>query len=94
MRNLSYVCFHVSLCECCSSDESESDSGTDDEKEKKFIPEWAKGAQLKEALEKQYGLPSQGRPAGPPVDPDSIFSEVQTCSLEEIFGKREGKFGK
>ena len=25
-----------------------------------------------------------------PVDPDLIFPEVQTCSLEEIFGCREG----
>ena len=30
----------------------------------------------------------------PPVDPDTIFAEVQTCSLEEIFGRVEGRFGK
>lgn len=24
------------------------------------------------------------------MDPDFIFPEVQTCSLEEIFGRREG----
>ena len=28
------------------------------------------------------------------MDPDAIFGEVHTCSLEEIFGKKEGKCGK
>ena len=27
------------------------------------------------------------------VDPDQIFHEVATCSLEEIFGAREGRSG-
>ena len=65
--------------------------GTDEESEKdkqKRIPEWARGQLLKEALEKQYGL--NGHIA---FDPDSIFTEVQTCSLEEIFGCREGRSG-
>lgn len=44
---------------------------------------------MKAALEKQYGFHG-----GVSVDPDSIFTEVHTCSLEEIFGKREGKCGK
>jgi hypothetical protein len=44
---------------------------------------------LKEALNRQYGLSG-----GPPVDPDAIFSEVQTCSLEEIFGSKNGKNGR
>jgi hypothetical protein len=72
-------------------DESDDGSGTDDDEEdkKKQIPDWAKGPKLREALEQQYGL--NGHTA---VDPDQIFTEVQTCSLEEIFGKREGKCGK
>lgn len=75
-----------------SDDDSTSDStedGQDDaeggEKKKPYIPEWAKGELLKKALEKQFGLHG-----GQPMDPDSIFPEVQTCSLEEIFGRREG----
>ena len=68
-----------------------SGSGTDDEAEQekqKRIPEWARGPQLKEALERQYG--ANGHAA---MDPDLIFPEVQTCSLEEIFGTKEGKAG-
>ena len=68
-----------------------SGSGTDDDNEqekKKFIPDWAKGTVLREALERQYGLGGNV-----PVDPDLIFPEVQTCSLEEIFGSREGRGG-
>ena len=73
-------------------DDSDSGSGTDeddDDDKKKQIPDWAKGPKLREALEKQYGL--NGHTA---VDPDQIFFDVQTCSLEDIFGKREGKCGK
>lgn len=68
-----------------------SGSGTDDEAEQekqKRIPEWARGPQLKEALERQYGANGHA-----PIDPDLIFPEVQTCSLEEIFGSKEGKAG-
>jgi hypothetical protein len=73
-----------------SSDDEGDGSGTDDdEADKKQIPEWARGAKLREALEKQYGL--NGHTA---VDPDLIFPDVQTCSLEDIFGRREGKCGK
>ena len=36
----------------------------------------------------QYGLNGHT-----PMDPDLIFHEVQTCSLEEIFGIKEGKSG-
>ena len=42
----------------------------------------------KEALERQYGANGHA-----PIDPDLIFPEVQTCSLEEIFGSKEGKAG-
>lgn len=69
-----------------SSEEGNSD--TDDEtseKKQQNIPDWARGDSLRQALERQYGLGG-----GVPMDPDAIFPEVQTCSLEEIFGKREG----
>lgn len=157
-------CFLIS-CRDSSDGEGGDDSGTDDdadedeEEKKKWVPEWAKGPLLKEALERvsspslpfllfslslssfscyllllflftcllisflhlhssnsissypisspllctnhtptlppplplnsqQYGL--NGHTA---MDPDSIFHEVQTCSLEEIFGIKEGKSG-
>jgi hypothetical protein len=73
-------------------DSSGSDSGTDDEdkedRKKNQIPQWARGNDLKEALERQFGFHGHT-----PVDPDTIFFEVSTCNLEEIFGQKEGKFG-
>ena len=74
-------------------DTSGSDSGTDDEdkedRKKNQIPAWARGTELKEALERQFGFHKHI----PPVDPDTIFFEVHTCSLEEIFGQKEGRAG-
>lgn len=83
----------VALDEYVIEDRDDSDeSGTDGEgenedakKPKQNVPEWARGPLLKEALERQYGLGGQT-----PMDPDLIFPEVTTCSLEEIFGAREG----
>ena len=74
------------------SDSDDSDSGTEDEADKpeKYIPDWARSVNLKSALAKQFGLV----PGVSPLDPDTIFAEVQTCSLEDIFGKVEGKYGK
>lgn len=156
-------------CRDSSDGEGGDDSGTDDdadedeEEKKKWVPEWAKGPLLKEALERvsdSLSLPavltlffflissslskpihspfllstshfhlhsshltpspllrinySPTHPSIPPpaclpsslplsqqyglnghtaMDPDSIFHEVQTCSLEEIFGVKEGKSG-
>ena len=73
------------------SDGSGSGTDEDDEDKKKSnkIPDWARGAQLKEALERQYGMYGHT-----PVDPDMLFPVVQTCSLEEIFGAQEGRSGK
>lgn len=63
------------------SDESESgsdDSATDDDEEdQQQIPEWARGAALREALAKQYGLDGST-----PMDPDVIFPEVVLHELE------------
>ena len=74
--------------------DGDSGSGTDDDesnnKKQNRIPDWARGAQLKEALERQYGMYGHK-----PMDPDTIFvAQVQTCSLEEIFGANEGRSGK
>ena len=75
------------------SDGESGGSGTDDDdesnKKQNKIPEWARGVQLKEALERQYGMYGHA-----PIDPDLIFPTVQTCSLEEIFGTTEGRAGK
>ena len=70
------------------SDDESGTEGEEDEpsKKKQVVPDWARGPQLKEALERQYGLVA----GVPPVDPDLIFPEIVSCSLEEIFGCREG----
>jgi len=85
------------------SEDEDSGSGTDEDspapqadpqegepaprkkKDEQSIPDWARGPRLKEALERQYGLNGHS-----PMDPDLIFAEVQTCSLEDIFGCKEG----
>lgn len=72
---------------------SDSGSDTDDDeaarqKKKELVPEWAHTENLREALTRQYGLNGHT-----PVDPDTIFPEVNTCNLEEIFGCRAGKSG-
>ena len=50
----------------------------------KKIPEWARGPQLREALEKQFG---ENR-----MDPDLIFPEVHTCDLEDVFDSRKKRY--
>jgi Inner centromere protein, ARK binding region len=152
------ISFLLFLSSDSDDGEAEDDSGTDEdetqekqEERQKRIPVWAKGALLKEALEKvrhclsvclrvwsdvvgkqRYSLRSHtlfpshiplhtplsstvlhllsispvpsslpfpslsqqyGMNGHTPMDPDSIFHEVQTCSLEEIFGTKEGKCG-
>lgn len=73
------------------NDSDDSGSGTDDEgesntkKQQQNIPDWARGDLLKKQLAKQYGLNGNI-----PMDPDSIFHEVSSCNLEEIFGRQEG----
>jgi hypothetical protein len=69
--------------------DDDDDAGTDDEEENRrkqsLVPDWAKGPALRDALERQFGLTGVA-----PVDPDLIFPEVQSCSLEDIFGQRQG----
>lgn len=64
-------------------DSDSDDSEAENEKRKKQIPSWAKKEQLYAALEAQYGCVEGRR-----VDPDIIFSEVETCNLEAIFGSK------
>ncbi|KAG5182754.1 hypothetical protein JKP88DRAFT_164282 [Tribonema minus] len=54
---------------------------------RKHVPEWAKGSQLKRALEAQYARTAP--------DPDTIFDDVtQSCNLETIFARKSGRYGK
>lgn len=72
--------------EISDREESDSDDSEDEnEKNKKQIPAWAKKEQLLPALEAQYL--GKGIDGGR-VDPDVIFSEVDTCNLEAIFGSK------
>jgi hypothetical protein len=66
-------------------DSDSDDSEGEDEKNKKQIPGWAKRDKLLPALEAQYL--GKGIDGGR-VDPDAIFSEVDTCNLEAIFGSK------
>lgn len=65
-------------------DSDSDDSEAENEKNKKKIPAWAVKDMLLPALEAQYNGCIEGRR----VDPDMIFSEVETCNLEAIFGKK------
>jgi len=74
-----------------NSSGSDSDTGSEEdeaERQRKqaLVPQWARGAKLKEQLDRQYGL--DGHPA---FDPDTLFPEITTCSLEEIFGPASGR---
>ena len=59
---------------------SSSDEDEENDKPRKNVPNWAKGTELRDALERQYV-------AGPSrLDPDEIFPEIPSCDpLEEIF---------
>jgi Inner centromere protein, ARK binding region len=71
--------------------DGEYDSDDDDEEEdlsesnKKLIPDWARSKNLEKALEVQFSKSY-------PIDPDTLFGEVETCNLEAIFGKRSSKY--
>jgi len=62
-----------------SDDDDDNDDDDDDEsKPRKHVPNWAKGNELRDALEKQYVTSK--------LDPDEIFPEQTSCEpLEEIF---------
>ncbi|XP_072448226.1 inner centromere protein B-like isoform X1 [Chiloscyllium punctatum] len=62
----------------------QSDDSTDDEgAPRKPIPTWANGAQLQQALVKQYYHP---------LDLDKFFGVIQPPNLENIFGKSKPRY--
>lgn len=50
------------------------------------IPDWAQKANLLPALERQF-CEGEGR-----IDPDELFSEVQTCDLQAIFNAKRTRY--
>ncbi|TFJ86765.1 hypothetical protein NSK_001853 [Nannochloropsis salina CCMP1776] len=72
--------YEISDREESSDDDYDSDGGGGGKGKAaaKRVPDWAKGPALREALEAQFNKKHK-------VDPDSIFPEVRTCDLEEIF---------
>lgn len=70
--------------------ESESDSEGDESKEHKKIPEWAQKSKLLDALRSQYDNSKEGNK----LDPDVIFTEVETCDLEAIFDRTKDRYKK
>ncbi len=81
-----FVYFSFSFLSIYSDSSDGSGTDEDEEEAQKHIPEWARGPKLREALERQYGMDGSI-----PMDPDTIFPEVQSCNLEEIFGGNNGK---
>ena len=65
---------------CADARGSDSESGSEDEQpgtQRKPIPQWARGQQLRTQLQSQYA-----------VDPDQIFQQrVHTCDLSEVFAR-------
>lgn len=90
---LSSAAAHASRPQPVSNDPAEnyelSDKGSDSEEEeeerpRKPIPDWARGAALDQALAAQYG-------GTVPIDPDALFDEIETCDLEAIFPNQKKK---
>ena len=73
--------YEISDREDSSDDDYDSDGG---HKVAKKVPDWAKGPALREALEAQFNRKQK-------LDPDSIFPEVNTCDLDEIFKSFQGQ---
>ncbi|CBJ33592.1 conserved unknown protein [Ectocarpus siliculosus] len=71
------------------SDESGSDDEGNDPALKKlestFVPEWATNEGIAAALERQYG-------GDKPINPNKIFVDFYTCSLETIFDTNKKKW--
>lgn len=67
------------------SDEEISEEEDDgDDKPKKNVPNWARGVELRQALERQYKEPHN-------FDPDKIFPEIRAPDLETIFDMSKRK---
>lgn len=73
------------------SDREGSDDESDSEEEnapRKRVPDWARSVNLIPALERQFC------DADLRIDPDSIFPEVQTCDLEDIFEQKKTRYNR
>lgn len=64
------------------SDDDDDDISTGNQK---MVPDWARSKNLEKALEIQFSK-------NYPIDPDTLFGEVETCNLEAIFGKKSSKY--
>eukprot|EP00587_Corethron_hystrix_P001965 CAMPEP_0113314852 /NCGR_PEP_ID=MMETSP0010_2-20120614/10746_1 /TAXON_ID=216773 ORGANISM="Corethron hystrix, Strain 308" /NCGR_SAMPLE_ID=MMETSP0010_2 /ASSEMBLY_ACC=CAM_ASM_000155 /LENGTH=614 /DNA_ID=CAMNT_0000171219 /DNA_START=213 /DNA_END=2057 /DNA_ORIENTATION=- /assembly_acc=CAM_ASM_000155 len=71
------------------SDSDESDS-EDERAPRKRVPEWARNSNLNEAIIKQYAQ-CNGEDL---IDPDSIFPEVHSCNLQDIFQQKKLKYSR
>mmetsp|Transcript_17226 Transcript_17226/g.20752 ORF Transcript_17226/g.20752 Transcript_17226/m.20752 type:complete len:397 (-) Transcript_17226:318-1508(-) len=71
------------------SSEYSSSEESDDARNNKKIPSWARGSKFREALRNQY----EGKNR---IDPDQLFGEIPVCDLEEIFkptcSKKKSKY--
>ena len=49
------------------------------------MPKWARSVKLNPALIKQFTDPNR-------LDPEHLFSEIQTCNLEDIFDQKRARY--
>ncbi len=70
-----------------SSDEDEEEDEEGGGAASKRVPDWARGPALEAAIHAQYA-------GGASFDPDALFPEVTTCSLEEIFRAAKRRYAK
>ena len=67
---------------------SDSDSDSEDEAPRKRVPDWARSKELIPALQAQFCDASNR------IDPDTIFPEVQSCDLEDIFDQKKSRYSR
>ena len=68
-----------------SDDESDSD---EESAPRKRVPDWARSKELIPALQAQFCDASNR------IDPDTIFPEVQSCDLEDIFDQKKSRYSR
>lgn len=78
--------YEMSDRDASSDEDEEEEEEEDDGRAKKKIPDWAHGAMLTAAIHAQYGDSA--------IDPDTIFPEIQTCDLAEIFRNNKKRYTK
>jgi len=67
---------------------SDSDSDSEDEAPRKRVPDWARSKELIPALQAQFCDATKR------IDPDTIFPEVQSCDLEDIFDQKKSRYSR